>query len=113
MNAQPWLARSALWGHDLAEHRQRLQGLPGGFKASGSVVRMVGLVLEAVGFQASVGQRSLYAQSGAEPFRMRTRHVVGIAAFAGTAESDAGACVIAGQQRKTGGFTEAYTCAIG
>lgn len=45
------------WVAGLLEHRQRVRNTPIAVKASGSVVRMVGLVLEAVGFQASIGQR--------------------------------------------------------
>lgn len=57
MTPAPWPQHGERWAQSLLEHRQRLGMAPAPLKASGSVVRMVGLVLEAVGFQASIGQR--------------------------------------------------------
>lgn len=49
--------QSAQWAQDLMEYRRRVRDAVSPIKSSGSIVRMVGLVLEAVGVQASIGQR--------------------------------------------------------
>lgn len=60
--------RAWLWAGNLSEYRQRLENAPSKLKTSGSIVRMVGLVLEAAGFQASIGQRCAIESPEGRPY---------------------------------------------
>ena len=58
-------ARGQRWAAFLAEHRARLEQTPG-LAVEGKLTRMVGLTLEAVGVQASIGSRCLVQSPGGD-----------------------------------------------
>ncbi|MEC9314621.1 MAG: flagellum-specific ATP synthase FliI, partial [Pseudomonadota bacterium] len=71
------IKRQALWQQKLQEYKQRLDGdHSNDVLVEGRLTRMVGLTLEAVGFQAPVGSRCEVLGSGQKPIEAE---VVGFA----------------------------------